>query len=350
MSGGVDSSVAAAILKEKGYNCVGVYMQFWNDPKTNAKSAENKCCSLESMRRAQKIAGKLSMPVCVLDVGKKFKEKVVDYFINEHKKIKTPNPCIACNKNIKFGELLLWAKSMGASFIATGHYAKIKKCKGVYELHKGGDNDKDQSYFLYRLTQDQLKHVIFPLDKYSKQQVRALASKYGIGEAAKSRESQGICFFPEKEHAPFLKRHLAKKYFKKGPIKTENGGIIGMHEGLALYTIGQRKGIKIGGEHDPWYVTRLDSKNNTLIVGKNKDTFTKKMKIRDLTFISQQPKTKTLKIKAKIRHRFPESPAVLKINGTKGTLEFTQKQRAITRGQSVVFYQGSKVLGGGEIM
>ncbi|MBU1992364.1 MAG: tRNA 2-thiouridine(34) synthase MnmA [Patescibacteria group bacterium] len=350
MSGGIDSSVVAALLRKQGYNCVGVYMQFWFDGKSNAASAENKCCSRESMLRAQKIAARLGMQVCVLDVSKKFKERVVDYFIDSHKKIITPNPCVMCNKTIKFGALLDFAKSMGADYVATGHYVKVIKKGNKYELHAGKDKDKDQSYFLYKLDQDQLKHVIFPLGNYTKDQVRRLAQKLGVKEVKKIRESQGVCFFPEKDHTPFLKRYLTKRDLKKGPIKTVDGEAIGEHEGLALYTIGQRKGIGIGGTRDPWYVAGLDAKNNTLIVGKNKDTFTQEMKIKNLSFSSGGMPQKPIKVKAKIRHRFPVKSAVLEIKKGTGYLRFAQKQRAITPGQSVVFYEGSKVLGGGEIV
>jgi len=350
MSGGVDSSVVAAILKKKGYQVTGVYLQFWTDPKTDKKMAENKCCSRESMERAQRIARKLQIPVCVLDVGEKFKEKVVDYFLDEHKEAKTPNPCIECNKNIKFGALLNWAKSMGADFIATGHYAQMKQKKGIYELHKSKDKEKDQSYFLYKLTQDQLKHVLFPIGHYTKKKVRKLAKKYGVVEAEKSKESQGVCFFPEKEPSEFLKRHLNQKHFKPGPIKTVEGGIIGEHEGLPLYTIGQRKGIKIGGTKNPLYVVGIDPKANTLIVGDNKHTFKKTLQIKDLVFQAGKPKKEKICVAAKIRHRFPDSSAILEINGEKGTLTFKKEQRAVTKGQSAVFYKGSKILGGGEIV
>lgn len=349
MSGGIDSSVAAAILKKQGYECVGVYMQFWMDAKSGKKAAENKCCSYESMRRAQNIAKKLGIPACVLNVSSQFKKKVVDYFICEHEKCRTPNPCIECNRNIKFGELLDWAKQMGADFVATGHYARIVKNGNKYELHAGKDKDKDQSYFLYTLTQTKLRHIIFPVGGYTKTQVRKLAKKYGIPETTEIKESQGICFFPEKDHTEFLKRHLHGKYFKKGAIRISSGEILGKHDGLPLYTIGQRKGIKLGGVKDPWYVTGFDTSKNALIIGKNKDTFQKELKVSNITFVSGKPREKTIKIKTKIRHRAESKPAILEINGNKGKLTFTKGQRAIMKGQSVVFYKGSKVLGGGVI-
>ncbi|MBU1445923.1 tRNA 2-thiouridine(34) synthase MnmA, partial [Patescibacteria group bacterium] len=215
MSGGVDSSVVAALLKKDGYECIGVYMNFWTDPtafEANqlAQFPQNKCCSLESANMARRIAGELDMPFYILNASEKFKKKVVDDFVDTYAVCQTPNPCVQCNKHIKFGFLLDRMKQLGADFVATGHFARVKKKKkkgkNVWELYMGKDEVKDQSYFLYTLTQEKLKHVLFPVGAMTKKKVKKLAEKFGFHEVAKKRESQGICFFPDKKHSDFLKR------------------------------------------------------------------------------------------------------------------------------------------------
>ena len=270
----------------------------------------------------------------------------------------TPNPCIECNRNIKFGELLQKMRELGADYLATGHYARkaVRKKSGkeIYILKMAKDKVKDQSYFLYTLSQEKLRHILFPIGGYTKEEVRKMADKFGLSDLKNKKESQGACFFPEKTHEKFLKRYLSERELKPGPIKTTKGEMIGEHEGLALYTIGQRKGIKIGGEHDPWYVVDLDRKHNSLIVGKNKEVFDEKLNVTNLAFTNGKIPPRTSKIKARIRHRFPVEDAVLNLDTTSknvlsGELKFIKPQRAITPGQSIVFYKGEEVVGGGVI-
>ena len=367
LSGGVDSSVSAYLLKEQGYELIGVHLKLWFDelsPKTGNKSVvypENKCCSVESLERARDLAKDLNIPFYIINFKNEFKDKVVDYFLETYKKGETPNPCIECNRNIKFGALFKKMKELKADFIATGHYARKKEIKRagntIYELLAGKDNEKDQSYFLYTLNQEKLKHTLFPVGDYTKTQVRKLAKKYGLKNLKSKEESQDICFFPERKHNEFMKRNLDRKCLKKGPIKFINGEKVGQHKGLPFYTIGQRKGLNIGGLKDPLFVVDLDIKNNTLVVGENNKLFNNKLNTKKLSFINGSfPKT-PIKIKAKVRNRFkPEYAEITEINNTSAKIHFSKKVRAITKGQSVVFYgknntskKYNKVIGGGII-
>lgn len=354
MSGGIDSSVAAALLKKQGYDCIGIYMNFWSDPTVFEqeelnKFPQNKCCSIESLNIARRIAHKLKMPFYVLNVREKFKKKVVDYFIDTYRICQTPNPCVECNRNIKFGFLLDRMKQLGADYVATGHFARIKKGRNVFQLYMGKDKIKDQSYFLYTLTQDKLKHILFPVGDKNKDEVKRLAKKFGFKETVGKKESQGVCFFPDKNHADFLKRYFPKSVLNKGPIETVEGKRIGEHKGLQFFTVGQRKGIEIGGEKEPWYVVRLDYKRNALIVGKNKDVFQNKFVVHKLTFTEKELKDGDYTLRARIRYRFPPEKAEFQKKGNQAIVIFKKAQRAITPGQSVVFYKRDKVLGGGII-
>lgn len=356
MSGGVDSSVVAALLKKEGYECIGVYMNFWTDPTAFeadqlAQFPQNKCCSLESANMARRIAGELDIPFYILNASEKFKKKVVDNFIDTYAVCHTPNPCVQCNKHIKFGFLLDRMKQLGADYIATGHFARVKKKKKkgkvVWELHMGKDKIKDQSYFLYTLTQEKLKHVLFPVGKMTKEKVKKLAEKFGFKKVAAQRESQGICFFPDKKYSDFLQRYFADDVINAGPIKTIDGLQIGTHHGLQLFTVGQRKGIDVGGEEEPLYVVQLDYKNNTLIVGQNKYTYQSKFTLKNLTFTEGDLEDGEYKFKLRIRYRFPPQKAVIVKKGDVIEVTFDEPQRAITPGQSVVFHERDRVIGGG---
>jgi len=370
MSGGVDSSVTACLLKEQGYDVIGIHLWLWTD-NTNDNSKEsgnflqNKCCTLKGLSMARMIAARLDIPFYVLDFEECFKKKVVDYFIDGYGKGVTPNPCVECNRHIKFGLLLGKMKELGADFVATGHYVRKVTKKGsgrkkVYELWAAKDKKKDQSYFLYVLTQEKLKHILFPLGDYTKTEVRQMAKKYGIDEVNKQQESQDICFYPEKSHVPFLKRHMRKSLLKPGPIITTDGKAIGIHKGLPMYTIGQRKGLEIGGlkgfenqEGNPWYVIRMDTDKNALIVGKAKELLASACKARSISFIGGEKFTKPLKFQARIRYHAQLQPVM--VYPGKGslkamaTVKFDLPQRAVTPGQSIVFYDGERVAGGGII-
>jgi len=322
MSGGVDSSVAAVLLKKKGYNVIGVFMRFWS----SGSCFENRCCSSESETRARLVAKKLNIPFYVLNLKKEFKDKIVDYFLKEQKAGLTPNPCVVCNKEIKFNFLFKKFPIGKNDFIATGHYVILKKGR----LYVAKDKSKDQSYFLWKLNQKILKKALFPIGGYTKKEIRLIAKKYGLS-VWNSAESQDICF----------KVNFGKK---PGPIINTEGNVIGEHEGLWFYTIGQRKGISLAG--GPYYVLKKDVKNNALIVTKKeKDLFLKELKFKQANWIFKKTGF-PLKIKAKIRYHHKASPAVLH----KNKVVFSKPQRAVTAGQSVVFYRGEELLGGGIIM
>ncbi|XOB42256.1 MAG: tRNA 2-thiouridine(34) synthase MnmA [Candidatus Nealsonbacteria bacterium] len=341
MSGGVDSSVSAALLKEAGFDVIGVFMKFWAGDDLNKEY--NRCCSKEAEKRARKVADVLKIPFYVIDFKKEFKRRIVDSFLVAYKKGITPNPCVVCNKEIKFGLLLKKAKSLGADFIATGHYARIKKEDGLLALIKAKDKEKDQSYFLWKLNQNQLKHILFPVGGYMKSEVRKMAKDFKLS-VSDVPESQEVCFIPRTTNA-FLKKYLK---IKPGRIVSVKGKVLGEHQGLWFYTIGQRKGIKL--PKGPFYVVAKDKKKNLLIVSKNKkDLYQKQAVLKEVNWISKKV-PKLLKIKAKIRYRQKLAKArIVKIKN-RYVLRFDKPQKAITSGQSAVIYDKNKVLGGGIII
>ncbi|MDP2741142.1 MAG: tRNA 2-thiouridine(34) synthase MnmA [bacterium] len=334
MSGGVDSSVAAALLKKQGYFVIGIFMKFWKE----GKSAENRCCSVESEKLARLVAKKIGIPFYVINVEKEFKKKVVDYFLKEYKKGNTPNPCVVCNKEIKFGFLINKALKMGAELIATGHYAQMKNNK----LLKGKDKEKDQSYFLWQLNQKKLSRVLFPVGKYKKTEVRKIAKEMEL-PTAQTPESQEVCFIQNTTN-DFLKKYLKTK---PGNIIDVSGKILGKHQGLWFYTIGQRKGIGFSG--GPYFVVAKDLKNNNLIVSKNqKDLESKQLIVKNVNW-TNPPK---LPFQAEIKIRYKSNIATAKISDfgkNKVKIFFQKPQKAITPGQSVVFYRNQELLGGGVI-
>jgi tRNA-uridine 2-sulfurtransferase len=356
MSGGVDSSVTAALLKKQGFDVVGIFMKFWKD----GQSSENRCCSVESEKLARLVAKEIGIPFYVLNVEKEFKKKVVDYFLKEYKKGNTPNPCVVCNKEIKFGFLIKKALSLGADFVATGHYAQIKNGR----LFKGKDDAKDQAYFLWQLNQDQLKHVLFPVGEYIKPEVRKLAKKFKL-PTAETPESQEVCFI-KNTTADFLKKYLKTKSGKiiasvpRGQAslaneRDETGKVLGEHQGLWFYTIGQRKSLEV--PQGPWYVVNKDFKNNVLIVSRDlKDLNRKELVASNINWINPQK----LPLNAEVKIRYKAEPVKAKITSidknplaslraSKVKVIFAKSQRAITPGQSVVFYKGKELLGGGVI-
>lgn len=338
MSGGVDSSVTAALLKQAGYDVVGIMMKFWNDPKGYPRSSDNRCCSVESEKLARLVAKRIGIPFYVLNVEKEFKKIVVDYFLNEYKSGRTPNPCVICNKEIKFGILINKALGLGADFIATGHYARIEKGR----LLKGADEQKDQSYFLWQLDQKKLSHVLFPVGGYKKPEVRKLAKRFNL-PTAETPESQEICFV-QGETNDFLKKYLK---VKPGKIIDTKGILVGEHQGLWFYTIGQRRGLEI--PQGPYYVIDKNFKENELIVSKNsKDLEQKEFIVEDINFIV--PVKFPINIDVKIRYKSISAKAII-VKGEENSVKviFQKKQKAITPGQSAVFYKGKELLGGGII-
>lgn len=364
MSGGVDSSVAAKILKDEGHDLVGLFLKLWSDPTSPASGGlrgacrrENRCCDYRALEDARKVAAMLDIPFYVVNAKDQFKKGVVDYFLDQYKNLRTPNPCVVCNEKIKFDLLLKKALAIGCDFLATGHYAQISSKK----LLKGIDESKDQSYMLYRLNQNQLSKVLFPLGQMEKSEVRKLAVKWDLPVKEKP-ESQEICFFTDKDYRSFLRRYLDKKYFVPGEIVDIKGNIIGKHDGLLNYTIGQRKLIdqrlKIKDQKDkkPLYVTGFDVVKNQLIVGDDREVYKKEMIVDDLGWISIcHPELDSGSLKVKIRYRHPEISCVIasrqkaEKQSEKIRVIFEKPQRAITPGQSAVFYIGDEVIGGGVI-
>ncbi len=365
MSSGVDSSVAAALLKKQGFDVVGVFMHFWKEP-AQSDLIENKCCSLESLEDARRVCQILGIPLYTANAEKEFKKEVVDYFLNEYKNGRTPNPCVACNEHIKFRVLFRKMLEMKADYVASGHYARLRreipnsksqipnKSKIGYRLYQGKDKEKDQSYFLYNFNQKQLAKILFPVGGYKKSEIRALAKKMKLPVFNKD-DSQGLCFTPERYPEGFLRRHLK---LKKGEIVNTSGKTVGEHEGLPLYTIGQRRGINIGGS-GPYYVVDKDLKKNILIVTNDEkypELFRKNMEVRKVNWIAQEPKL-PLKTEVRIRYRHPAVSAIIKPADDSVTASslykvvFNEPQRAISPGQSAVFYtKKGEMLGGGTII
>lgn len=339
MSGGLDSSTAAKLLQKKGYECLGIFMRL---------GIEKGCCDEAAARR---VCQKLGMKFYPLDLARQFKKEVKDYFLKSYAKGLTPNPCVNCNKFLKFGALLEKAKALGCDHLATGHYVKLKKTGKTFKVHRARDAKKDQTYFLYNLTPDQLKHVLFPMGDLIKEKARAAADKEKLPYL--KDESQDICFLAAKDgrgsdHNDFLRANLK---LKPGPIKDQAGEIVGQHSGLPLYTVGQRKGVEIGGV-GPFYVVRADYKNNTLHVTNNPDDPAlrgKELVIEEINWLSGREPKFPFKCQAVIRYRHPAQACVLKKGKNGYEVVFSEPQRAITPGQSAVFYRGDELLGGGVI-
>lgn len=345
MSGGVDSSVTAAILKNEGYEVTGMTMQIW---LARESSSFNTCCSLASIEEARRVAGEIGIPHHIIDMRDIFIEKVIDDFCSEYSSGRTPNPCIRCNQFVKFDYLWENAKELGADLIATGHYAKIEKDKksGRYLLKKGIDDRKDQSYFLYVMTREHLSHTILPLGNLRKEETRKIAEDLGLS-VAKKPESQEICFIPEDDYPKFL-INIASGKISPGPILDKEKKILGQHKGLPFYTIGQRKGLGIAHEK-PLYVISIDKDSNTLIVGEEEGCYSSEFVIKDLNWIALDNLQEIKDVKVKIRSKMKEEYAVIKPLNGDVHVKFDSPQWAITPGQSAVFYEGDVVLGGGII-
>lgn len=344
MSGGVDSSVAALLLKQRGYQVIGVTMQIWPQPEDKAKA----CCSLDAVNDARRVAWHLGFPHFVMNFRDEFEEKVIKYFCLEYIKGRTPNPCIACNRYIKFESLLRKARGIGAEFIATGHYARVLwDDKEVnFQLLTGVDPTKDQSYALYSMTQEQLAHTIFPLGNLRKEEVRAIAREAGLPVSDKP-DSQEICFVSDDNYAGFVEEYLEVKP-EQGEIKSISGKPLGKHQGIHRYTIGQRKGLGLALGY-PVYVTKVDPKEQTVWVGEDKDLFSEGLTASDFNYISGVPFEGAVKVQVKIRYNSPRVEAVAEPWGDGIKVTFLEPQRAVAPGQAVVLYDGERVLGGGII-
>jgi tRNA-specific 2-thiouridylase len=344
MSGGVDSAVAAGRLVEQGYDVTGVMLHLWSEP---GKGAENRCCTPQAVRDARRVARALDIPFHVLNCARRFKTAVVDPFVEAYACGRTPNPCLACNRRIKFGYLLDMARVAGAAYLATGHYASVRRTNGIYQLRRGADARKDQSYFLYALGQEQLEHVLFPLGGYTKPQVRALAEQWDLPVAEKD-ESQDICFVRDQDYSRFLHAY-APETLEAGPILDSEGRKLGEHQGLPLYTIGQRRGIGLTWS-EPLYVLEKDTSRKALIVGPASQLGWRRFQVESVRFVSGQRPSFPAEVSVKIRSTSRKAEAVLR-PGEKGKLrvEVERPLRDVTPGQTAVFYRGQDVLGGGII-
>ncbi len=342
MSGGVDSSVSAAILKQKGCDVVGITMDLW--PKTADNFAG--CCSASAVDDAKKVAERLKIPHYTLNFREEFQRLVIDDFVNEYKNGRTPNPCVRCNRHIKFDLLIKKADELGADFVATGHYAVIIKGKKMCELRKSSDKNKDQSYFLYDLSQEALKRALFPLGKMTKTKTRLLAKKLGLSVADK-KDSQEICFIENNNYGAFVAGRGVQA--KPGPVFSSDGARLGMHKGIIYYTVGQRKGLGIPFGK-PFYVTKIDPEQNAIIVGEECETYGKTLVAENFRWTSIEAPADGFTAKAKIRYMSEEVAAqITPLENGAVAVSFKKPVKAITPGQSVVLYKNNTVLGGGII-
>lgn len=346
MSGGVDSSTAAFLAIEQGYSCIGCTMKLYEPVRADIPDDAG-CCAPDESADARKVADALGIPHGTFDLSELFSEKVIRKFCDSYRAGKTPNPCIECNRCLKFGALLDCADKLGCEKIVTGHYARIEETDSGYVLKKAADPAKDQSYVLHMLTQAQLSRVLLPLGGLSKPQVRAVAEQQGFVNAHK-KESQDICFVPDGDYARIIRQITGEEPVPGDFVDTE-GRFLGHHEGLIHYTVGQRRGLGIAiGK--PAYVCGLDPEHNRVIIGSNEDLFRRSCTVFGVNWISGTPPQGSLRCRAKIRYRHPEQPAVIEFTDNDTVLlTFDAPQRAITPGQSAVFYDGDIVLGGGEI-
>ncbi len=349
MSGGVDSSVAAFLTKEKGYNCMGITMKlFYNEDIGIPR--EHSCCSLDDVEDARSVARSMGMPYYVFNFSERFKEDVIDRFIAAYENGTTPNPCIDCNRYLKFNKLYHRARELEYDYVVTGHYARIEQdpLSGRYLLKKALDPDKDQSYVLYSLTQEQLAHTLFPLGSYKKQDVRKIAEIHGFINA-KKHDSQDICFVQSGSYGDFIE-HTTAKVYPEGNFIDKEGHVLGTHRGIIRYTVGQRRGLGLSFP-EPMYVCSVNPSDNTVTLGKHRELFSRSLTARDINLISCTSIEKPLRLKAKIRYRQEEQWAtVSQPEPDRLKILFDQPQRAITKGQAVVLYDGDVVVGGGTIL
>ncbi|CCQ91052.1 tRNA-specific 2-thiouridylase mnmA [Nitrospina gracilis 3/211] len=347
MSGGVDSSVAAALLKEQGFDLVGISLQLWNY-SWDTDNRFGTCCSLDDLGDARRVAERVGIPFYILNLEKEFREGVVDYFVDEYLKGRTPIPCTACNKKLKFDELMHKAEVYGYDYIATGHYASVMKdSSGRYTVRRGRDASKDQSYFLFNLSQEQLSRLVFPLGDMEKKEVRGLAEKYRLNVAGKA-ESHEICFIPDNDYAKFIEGEVDAALFRPGNIVTADGDVLGTHKGYPAYTIGQRKGLNLGGLPEPYYVTAIDTVNNEVVVGPKNDLFREEFTVSDVTWQLDHCEAFEAEVQIRYRHQ-PVACVVTPLPGERARIQLEHPQPAITPGQSAVFYTDDCIVGGGWI-
>ncbi len=350
MSGGVDSSVAALLLKEQGYDVVGVTMQIWQDEDACSIEENGGCCGLSAVDDARKVAEKLEIPYYVMNFKKEFKANVMDYFVEEYLRGHTPNPCIACNRYVKWEALLKRSLEIGADYIATGHYARIEQLtNGRYAIRNSVTAAKDQTYALYNLTQYQLAHTLMPVGAYPKEEIRKMAEEAGLPIAHKP-DSQEICFVPDNDYASFIEREAGERVPGMGNFVTKDGIILGQHKGITHYTIGQRKGLNLAMGH-PVFVTQIRPETDEVVIGEHEDVFSTELDCNKLNFMSIAELEKPRKVLAKIRYAHKGTMCTIEKTGEDTVhCTFDEPVRAVTKGQAVVFYDGEFVLGGGTII
>ncbi len=349
MSGGVDSSVAAWLLKEQGYDVIGVTMQIWQDEDGAAAAEQGGCCGLSAVDDARRVAMQLDIPYYVMNFKQQFREKVMDYFVSEYLCARTPNPCIACNRYVKWESLLQRSLAIGADYIATGHYARVRRlANGRYTVCSSATAEKDQTYALYSLTQEQLAHTLMPVGEYRKDEIRGMAQELGLAVAQKP-DSQEICFVPDGDYASFIETYSGEKA-PEGNFVTGDGTVLGRHRGISHYTIGQRRGLGLPMGHRV-FVTGLRPQTNEVVVGENEELFSRRLFADRLNFMSVPGIEGEVRVTAKIRYKHRGAPAVIRMAGEdRVECLFDEPQRAATPGQAVVFYDGEHVLGGGTII
>lgn len=350
MSGGVDSSVAAFLLKEQGYDVIGVTMQIWQDEAEEEKSAEGGCCGLTAVDDARRVAEKLNIPYYVMNFKQEFKKQVMDYFVAEYLRGHTPNPCIVCNRYVKWEALLKRSLEIGADYIATGHYARIDRLpNGRFAIRNSVTASKDQTYALYSLTQEQLSRTLMPVGEFAKDEIRKIALEAGLPVANKP-DSQEICFIPDDDYAGFIEREAGSAVPGPGNFVDKDGKVLGRHKGITHYTIGQRKGLEIAMGRRV-FVTEIRPETAEVVLGENEDVFTDRVLCDRVNFMSVADVTEPTRVKAKIRYNHQGEYCVLEKQADGSVLcRFEKPVRASTPGQAVVFYDGEYVLGGGTIL
>jgi tRNA-uridine 2-sulfurtransferase len=346
MSGGVDSSVAAGLLLQAGYEVLGVTMRLWTQEDAEASRHHKRCCSVEDTDDARAAADVLGVRHYVLNLEREFSEGVVDHFLREYTLGRTPNPCLACNDRVKFRPLLEHALALDADYLATGHYARVRQNGEGFELHRAVDPEKDQSYVLYTLGQRELSRTLFPVGEMPKAEIRRLAREWGLPNAEKP-DSADICFIPSGDYRAFVRERVPAA---AGAIVDTSGAQIGEHEGIVNYTIGQRRGLPARGGGEPLFVIDLDGETNSVVAGDNDELMAEGLTAEELSFVSGEVPSGDMRVQTRIRYRSEPVPSTLRIEGDRAEVRFERRQRAVTPGQAAVFYDGERVLGGGTIV
>jgi tRNA-specific 2-thiouridylase len=346
MSGGVDSSVSALLLKEQGYEVIGVTMRLWTVESDDLPPMSKRCCSVEDVDDARRVCQVIGAPHYVMNFEREFQQHVVDYFVQEYGRGRTPHPCLACNDKIKFDFLLRRAMFLDADYIATGHYARIRRNGRGLSLLKAADPRKDQSYVLFTLTQRELGRLLFPVGEYPKEEIRRMAAQGGLPVADKP-DSQEICFIPDGDYRKFIGERAAPR---GGQIVDTSGNVLGQHPGIQFFTIGQRRGLGLkGNSGQPMFVVKIDWEANQVVLGREEDLYHSNLWASRVNFTSGQAPEGPVEVTAKIRYKASESPATVLAHGDWAEVRFHQPQRALTPGQAVVFYQREELIGGGVI-